>query len=206
MDLLAQWRTFIQNPSLLRLFAEEHPWLAPGIYVFIQALQVVVAPLPGEVTGFIAGYLFGAWWGTVYSMLGITLGSSVAFFLARKLRPFFRKRFQENETFKRLERFMENRGVLAAFVCYLIPGFPKDYLSYFLGLFEIPYPVFLVIMFFGRLPATLALAFQGAAVYERNWPAFIVVTVLSVVIFAFFYFYKERLLAYLERKNVSRLS
>ncbi len=206
MDLLSLGWSWAKDPSLLRELVEGHPWLAPVVYIFFQALQVIVAPLPGEVTGFVAGYLFGAWWGTFYSMIGITIGSSGAFFLSRALSPFFRKRFERYAAFKRLQKFIEGRGILAAFVCYLIPGFPKDYLSYFLGLFEIPYPIFLTIMFLGRLPATLALALQGAALYERNWLALSLVTFISVITFGLLYLYRARIFAYLEKRDVSRLS
>jgi len=54
--------------------------VAPVIFIGLQALQVVVvvAPIPGEVTGILGGYLFGEWLGFLYSTIGLTLGSVAA--------------------------------------------------------------------------------------------------------------------------------
>src|SRR5262249_30675816 len=53
--------------------------LAPVIFMGMQALQVIVAPIPGEVTGILGGYLFGEWVGLFYSTIGLTVGSVGAF-------------------------------------------------------------------------------------------------------------------------------
>jgi uncharacterized membrane protein YdjX (TVP38/TMEM64 family) len=38
-------------------------WAAPLLFVCLQIGQVVFAPIPGDVTGFLGGYMFGAWGG-----------------------------------------------------------------------------------------------------------------------------------------------
>ena len=53
------------------------------IFLGLQVIQVIVAILPGEITGFAGGILFGPLWGTVLSTLGLALGSWIAFNLAR---------------------------------------------------------------------------------------------------------------------------
>ncbi|MEQ8162640.1 MAG: TVP38/TMEM64 family protein, partial [Smithellaceae bacterium] len=52
------------------------------VFIFLQVVQVVAAPIPGELTGFIGGYLYGPVLGTVYSTFGLTLGSWLDFVLA----------------------------------------------------------------------------------------------------------------------------
>ncbi len=202
-DLLVGW---LKEPEKLRGFIEASgPW-GPLIFIGIQAAQVVLAPIPGEATGFLAGLLFGPWLGLLYAMIGLTIGSSLAFFLSRYFRNSFAHLFERSSRFKRLSRFMSNRGVIAAFFCFLFPGFPKDYLSYFLGLFSIPWPVFLIIMILGRLPATFALTLEGAAVYEKDWKLFFLVTIISVSCFLVFYLFRYRFYQYLEGKSADRLS
>src|SRR5882762_2480155 len=51
--------------------------------IAVQFLQVVIAAIPGEITSFAAGYVFGAWRGFVYSVIGVTLGSAFNFWFAR---------------------------------------------------------------------------------------------------------------------------
>ena len=52
-------------------------------FMLLQVLQVIITPIPGEVTGLIGGYLYGPMLGTVYSTIGLTIGSWIAFILAR---------------------------------------------------------------------------------------------------------------------------
>ncbi|MEF8827066.1 MAG: hypothetical protein V5A34_11250 [Halapricum sp.] len=51
---------------------------APLAFVLLQAVQVVIAPIPGQVLALASGWLFGLVWGTVYSIIGATLGSYTA--------------------------------------------------------------------------------------------------------------------------------
>ncbi|OAG27415.1 TVP38/TMEM64 family protein [Thermodesulfatator autotrophicus] len=196
---------FWQRPEVIRQIVESYGPYGPLAFVFLQALQVVVAPLPGEVTGFVAGYLFGAFWGFIYAMIGITIGASLAFFLARHFRRFFARRLSRSEHFRRLEIFMRRRGLFAVFICYLFPGFPKDYLNYFVGLFPIPFKVFLVIMIVGRIPGTLALALQGASLYEKNWTMLAIIGGLSLLLLGLFYWKRKEIYEYLD-KNAHSLS
>ncbi len=194
----SNWWAFLKNPEILRQWVEGFGPFGPLAFIFLQALQVVLAPLPGEVTGFVAGYLFGAFWGFFYAMVGIILGASFSFWLARKFRKILAPRLAKSPYFYRLERFMQRRGVMAAFICYLIPGFPKDYLNYFLGFFPIPFRVFLIIMSLGRIPGTLALAIQGDSLYQRNWLTLGIVGGLSLLFFAIFYFKRGLIYRYLD--------
>ena len=78
MDLLT-------SKSRLLQFIRENRTHAATIFIGLQIIQVVAAPLPGEVTGFVGGILFGPVWGVVYSTIGLTIGSWIAFMLARLL-------------------------------------------------------------------------------------------------------------------------
>src|SRR5712691_3543258 len=59
--------------------------LAPVVFIAIQALQVIIAPIPGEVTGLLGGFVFGPWLGFFYSTVGLTIGSLGAFWVGRRL-------------------------------------------------------------------------------------------------------------------------
>ncbi|MCH7895737.1 MAG: VTT domain-containing protein [candidate division NC10 bacterium] len=56
----------------------------------------------------------------------------------------------------------EPRGIPAVFFLFLIPGFPKDTLSYILGVSPIPLWAFFLVMTVGRMPGTWLLSIQGA--------------------------------------------
>nr|MBL0715814.1 TVP38/TMEM64 family protein [Desulfobacterales bacterium] len=81
-----------QTEAFIRSFG---PW-APVIFMAVQVCQVVLALIPGEATGFIGGYLFGAWQGFVYSSISLGLGSWINFKLGRLLgRRFIRRLIPE---------------------------------------------------------------------------------------------------------------
>jgi uncharacterized membrane protein YdjX (TVP38/TMEM64 family) len=50
-----------------------HPYDAVA-FISLQMLQVVAAPIPGEVIGLIGGYLYGPFRGTIFSTIGLMIG------------------------------------------------------------------------------------------------------------------------------------
>ena len=77
------WRFLVRlyvDKRFLKHTLREWGVVAPVIFIGLQALQVVVvvAPIPGEVTGILGGYLFGEWLGFLHSTIGLTLGSVAA--------------------------------------------------------------------------------------------------------------------------------
>lgn len=173
--------------------------LAPVIFITVQTLQVVFAPIPGEATGFIGGFLFGVPLGMLYSTIGLTLGSTLAFLLGRWLEVHFVARVVKPETLKRFDFLMEHQGALVAFFFFIVPGFPKDYLCFILGLSQMPLKLFLVLSTVGRLPGTLMLTLQGAKVYEGDYLFSAILIALCLALGGALYYYREPLYKWLER-------
>ena len=161
-----------------------------GIFVFIffQFVQVVVAPIPGEVTGFIGGLAYGVLWGTIFSTIGLAIGSFFAFFLARTFGVSVVRKVVRKEFMERFERFSgSSRGFAAFFVFFLIPGVPKDSVCYLLGLSSMTYADFMLINIFARLPGTIILSVQGSAVSRGHYGLFLVIFLASMAILAVVY-------------------
>jgi len=173
--------------------------LAPLVFIVIQALQVVFAPIPGEATGFIGGYLFGAPLGLLYSTLGLTLGSVGAFFLARWLEERYVKRWIPAEILQKFDFLMERQGALVAFILFLLPGFPKDYLCFILGLSRMPFKLFLLICVVGRIPGTLLLNLQGAKIYKGDYYSTLVILGLCLVLVLLLWYYREPVYRWIRR-------
>jgi uncharacterized membrane protein YdjX (TVP38/TMEM64 family) len=165
--------------------------LAPLFFILIQSLQVIFAPVPGEATGFIGGYLFGAPLGLLYSTLGLTLGSLGAFLIARWLEEHYMKRWIPAEIFQKFDFLMERQGALISFILFLLPGFPKDYLCFVLGLSRMPLKLFLLICTVGRLPGTLMLNLQGAKVYKGDYYGTFAIMGLWLVLIGVLAYYRE---------------
>lgn len=184
---------FLTDKDRVKAAIEAAGPLAPLLFIAIQAFQVILAPIPGEATGFIGGYLFGVPLGLLYSTLGLGLGSAAAFLLGHWLGKRFVTRIVSPETMQRFDFLMERQGALIAFILFLIPGFPKDYLSFILGLSPMDLWVFLVICTVGRIPGTLMLTLQGAQVYEGNYWTSLILVGVCVILAALTYYYRENL-------------
>ena len=124
----------------------------PVIFILLQALQVIISPIPGEATGILGGYLFGEWLGLFYSTIGLTLGSVVAFWIGRWLGAHYVKNLVSAETWNRLGFIVEAEGAVLCFIIYLIPGLPKDIVCYLFGISPMPLWVFALVSGLGRIP------------------------------------------------------
>jgi len=194
---------FFSSKTRMVAFVASHGTYAPIAFIGLQILQVLVAPIPGELTGFIGGYLFGIGKGFVYSSIGLTLGSWLAFLIARRLGLPFVRRFVGKETMERFDYLMEHKGAVFSFIFFLIPGLPKDYFCYLLGLSPMRILTFLVVSTIGRIPGTLLLTMQGQAVRSENYRFFFVVLGLGLLLIVLTLIYRDRIEGLLKRKHSS---
>jgi len=189
-DVLCYYRFFI-NPKQLKLFLVSFgPYTAP-VFILVQALQVVFAPVPGEVTGFVGGYLFGNTWGVIFSTIGLMLGSSLAFGIARALGMKFVERVVKKEYIDKFNFFVTHKGLYIAFILFVIPGLPKDSLCYLLGLTHMRFLDFFLMNLIGRLPGTFMLTLQGSAVKDEKYFYFFILTGTSIILFFMLYLTRE---------------
>jgi uncharacterized membrane protein YdjX (TVP38/TMEM64 family) len=185
MDLLTSKNRLLQ-------FIRENRAHAATIFIGVQIIQVVAAPLPGEVTGFVGGILFGPLWGVVYSTIGLTVGSWAAFMLARLLGRPIVERVASRELIERYDYVMTHKGLLLAFLMFLIPGFPKDILCYILGLGHMRLRDFLIISATGRLLGTVLLTMGGTFFRDARYGALFTIIGISLLIILLVMIYRDR--------------
>jgi len=191
----------LENGDRLRESILAYGPLAPIIFIVLQVLQVVFAPIPGEATGVLGGYLFGAWPGFLYSSIALTIGSGIAFAIGQLLSSAIKRRYKETKFYKRFNHLVYKGGFVIPFVLFLLPGFPKDSLSYLLGLSFMPFKVFLFIAGVARMPGTLMLSLQGAKVYEEAYVELLLLLLVSLAISVPCYLYRKKILAVLSQYN-----
>lgn len=176
-------------------------WAATLVFVGLQVGQVLFAPIPGELTGFLGGYMFGPISGFLLSTTGLTIGSMINFGIGHFLGERVVRKLVRCETYEKYNQMVQYKGILVIFIFFLIPGFPKDYLCMFLGLTTLPARVFFVLSTVGRLPGTLALSLQGASIFEKNYGFFLVVTALSLVFALVCYLTRDSLYRWIARHS-----
>lgn len=166
---------------------------SPLAYILLQIIQVVIAPIPGGAIEFLGGYLFGVKAGFLYSMVGLMLGSWMAFSLARIFEKVAVEKFVSKQTRKKFDYLVEHEGVILSFVLFLIPGFPKDALCYILGLTPMHLGIFLIISTIGRIPGTLIACLQGGKAFDHQYYTFGILLGASALVILVFYIYHEEI-------------
>lgn len=185
----------------LTLFVSSFGPLSVVIFIGLQILQVLVAPIPGEITGFIGGYLYGPLLGTLYSTIGLAIGSWLAFLLARWLGLPFVEKILSPKIIQKYDYFMEHRGIPVTFILFLIPGFPKDALSYIVGLSHMKTTTFLILCTAGRLMGTAMLSVSGSYARNDQHTAMMALLGLSVLVALLAWYCHEPLLDLLRKKR-----
>lgn len=189
-----------RKPDELREWLNSFGWKGVIIFIGIQVLQVVIAAIPGEFTQLAGGYLYGTFFGTVYSLAGIVTGSVIVFYAARLLGYPLVKLLVSP---KQLEKFSfmlnSSKSEAAMFILFLIPGIPKDILTYIAGLTPVRPFRFFVIITIGRLPALLGSSFIGHNTQLGNYGIVIAVSVAACILFFAGVLFRDRIIDWAHR-------
>ena len=191
------WRTGLitqlsDHEQLVASMRESEVW-GPLVCIAIQFVQVIVFFIPGEITQFAAGYVFGAWKGFLLAVTGIMLGSAFAYGCGMLLgRPALGKLFGE-EALEKVDRAAHStRAPTAIFLLFLLPGAPKDAMSYAAGVTGFPLGRFVLISGLGRTPALLVSTLVGGQVYAEDYSSVVLTLAIAAVVGLLFWLYQRR--------------
>jgi len=157
-------RKNFSDQNLLREWVMEHPVLGALVMIAVSAVQVIVALMPGELIEIAAGYIFGAWHGALLCLLGMALGSVAVILLVRRFGRRLVEAFYPAEKLDALPvlRDPKKRNVMTA-ILFLIPGTPKDLVTYLIGLTKMSIPHYLAITLVCRFPSVIMSTLSGDA-------------------------------------------
>ena len=194
--------TFL-NPQYLGDLPErlaEHPRTSFLILILLQMAQIVVSVLPAEPVQFAASYLFGIGGGYVIALTGAILGSVVTYEIADFLGSdaihliFGKGRVQDY-----INKLNSTKALLIVFLIYLIPGIPKDLVSYIAGISDMRLIPVLVASTLGRTPGLFLGLALGSFWADRNYLGLALVIIAMGAIIYVSYKYKDKLLALVNR-------
>lgn len=177
-------------------------WKGCLILLGIQILQIIIAFIPGEPVELLAGALYGAWGGLAICLAGILLASTAIFFVVRKLgypvvvRIFGKEKLDEFKFFNSAEK-----AEAVTFILFLIPGTPKDMLTYLAGISRIKPSTFLFLSTFARVPSVITSTLMGATMSSGNWGMTVLIFLLTAAIGLVGILYKDRILHQLRREK-----
>jgi uncharacterized membrane protein YdjX (TVP38/TMEM64 family) len=177
-----------------------------AVFILLQAIQVVFSPIPGELVGVVGGYVYGKTFGFILSTVGLTLGSWLAFELASNLGRPFVETFANKEVLERFNFVTTKTGATICFLLFVVPGFPKDYLCYFLGLSRMNLSTFLIVSTLGRMLGTYFLTLMGANIRSQAYLAASIVAAISAAVLFLAYLHREWLLRWIKSKTEKKHS
>jgi len=195
----AAWRFVLRlwlDKAFLKATVEGWGYMGPIVFIVAQALQVIISPVPGEATGLAGGFLFGTALGFIYSTVGLTLGTLACFGIGRWLGATVVQRFVAEHHWEKMGFIVEAEGAILCFILYLIPGFPKDIISYLFGLSPMPFWVFAVVSTLGRAPGTWILSTQGSHVAPGQLRELALLLALTAAVIIPLYYYRHRIVQF----------
>lgn len=182
---MPQVYAWASDPAEVRAFVAEHAVLSRLAVGGINALQILLAFLPGEPVELASGYAFGFLEGTLVCMAASAVASSLIYWAVRRwgwslVGIFFDRRHLDRFSWMHDARRLE----LVMLVAFLIPGTPKDFLTYFAGLTSMRFPAVLAITTLGRIPSIATSTVAASAFGSGDYGVAVAAVVAAVALAA----------------------
>lgn len=139
----------------------------------LEAAQIFLPILPGEPIEILAGMCYGTFGGLIFIMLSVFIVTAMIFFMVRKFGRDFVYTMVSKEKIQKIENsklFTHPKQIeYIMLILFLLPGTPKDLLTYLAGLLPIKPSRFIVIATLARLPSIISSTYAGATLINGNW-------------------------------------
>ena len=153
------------------------------IFIGVQLLQIVVAFIPGEPIEILGGILFGALGGLFLCLIGILIGTVMVFYLVKFIGSPLVEVFASNEKIKKIKLLNdEKRLETLVFVLFLIPGTPKDALTYVVPLTKIKPSKYFIYSTLARIPSVVTSTMVGANLGKGHIGMSVIIFIITICI------------------------
>lgn len=160
------------------------------IYILITIIAIVAAPLTSIPLIPLVVQVWGIFLTGVFSVIGWTIGSLGAFWVARKFGVSIVAKIESLKRIRSIANGVPEKKMFW-YLIFLRMTIPVDILSYALGLFtDISWKMFFITTFVGVIPLTFLFSYVGSLPVGAQWP-FIVLGVAAVI--AFFIFHTRKI-------------
>lgn len=175
------------------------------VLFLLQILQVVVAIIPGGPFEIVAGMLYGPVIGSLITIIGSIFASIIIFKICKKYGMRFLLRFFSQEKVENWKWLEDSKQLsIITFIVYLIPGTPKDMLTYFLGTTKMSTRKFIVLSSLGRIPAIFVSASAGHSLSGGQFHKLIIFIAILLVLSIFSLLFKDNILKFFKEKHTKK--
>ena len=181
-------------------YIESHGRESVLFYLGLEIMQLVVSVLPGQVFQIAAGYIFGVIPGMIYTLIGALAGTTLTYGISYILgRDAINLLMGPEKTEYYIERLNSKKAYIIVFLLFLIPGLPKDTITYFAGASNIRFKPFLLLSLLGRMPAMTGSILIGHMYRNGNTIGAGGILVFAAVVFAICFWKRRSLSAFIDR-------
>lgn len=175
---------FVSEPEKFQLWVEEKGILGVFAFIGMVIFQVLLAIIPGGPFEIGAGYAFGVVKGTLICDIAMTIASVIIFLFVKKFGLRFVELFVSKEKIESVNFLKSSkRSESIIFLFFLVPGTPKDLLSYLVGLTDMKLSHWIFICGVGRLPAIFLSALSGSALSSAKYHLAIILIAAIIVLY-----------------------
>jgi uncharacterized membrane protein YdjX (TVP38/TMEM64 family) len=196
------WQS-LNDQQQLQAFVDHLGWFGPLALILLNALQIIVAPIPGYIIQAAAGFLYGPLWGGIWASLGLFLGSMTAMKLARLYGRPLVQRLVGAGRLAQWEQVTHSDSPLLWTILLLGPTGDVPY--HLAGLSRVSFLVIVLITFCIRMPSVFVAAAVGAGVVTFSWWQFALLIVALSLLILLFFRYQEQFTAWFEQQIQQRL-
>jgi len=155
-----------ENINELKLYIKSFGIMAPCVFIIMFAIATVLF-VPGLPITVLSGILFGAFWGTVYVIIGSTIGVSLAFLIGRYIgRDFVKEMAVKNERMSKLDYYIKEQGNTILIISRLVPLFPFNLQNYAYGITDIKFSTYFWYSLIFMVPGTFIYTCFGTLAYS----------------------------------------
>lgn len=176
---------FFNPQALLKALSSLGPWTVP-VFLIAHILATMVG-VPGTLLVLVGGAKFGVWWGSLWSLIGATVGAIAAFGVARYLmQDWFRDRFYRRQIFRKIDKVMDTHSFNCVLAVRFAPLSPFNLVNFLFGLTSVSAGAYTLGTVIGIAPGTVAYTWIGQAGFdalqgEGLWPLTLAMGFLAIL-------------------------
>ena len=185
------FKVFGDEKQLQEYLQKAGAWM-PILYVLLQFLQVVILPIPSLVSTIAGIALFGPFQTMIYSFVGMMMGSLLGFYIGRRWGQRTVAWVIGRDALWKWKKKLRGKDNLLLSIMFLLPLFPDDVLCFLAGLSSMTFAYFAAIISSSRLLAIASTCYSVNFIpFTTWWGILLWVIIISVLIFACIYVYKN---------------
>ncbi len=177
----------ITSIEALRDYISEFGNMAVFLFILFSFLQVIILPVPGSVTVAAGVALFGPLKCSIFSFIGITLGSIVAFAIGRVVGEKAVRWIVGEETLKKWLQKLKGKDYLILSIMFLLPLFPDDVLCFVAGLSSMTWTYFIIMIVITRVTSILATSYSVGLIPLTTWWGIMIWLIIGALVVAAFW-------------------